>query len=202
MRSIKLTVAIAVAVVAGGLASIASAGRLSLSSQTFRATYATVEYQSAVSTVRCPLTLEGSFHSRTMAKTAGLLVGYVTSAAHGACTVPGATVLRGTLPWHIRYTSFEGTLPTISGVNFDVLEFSVTIREPGFGSLCLVRSTAREPVRFSWTREGLGTISRANLSGTLATAGASCNGLPVTLVGPSTSITVLNSAARTTLTLI
>ncbi|HEX7292474.1 MAG TPA: hypothetical protein VF250_15250 [Conexibacter sp.] len=202
MRFCKLLLAtLVVAAALGTLVGAASARNLSLSHQTFRATYANVEYQSSIATVRCPLTIEGSFHRRTIVKTVGSLVGYITAAGHGACSAPGATVLRETLPWHIRYASFVGTLPNVTGLNFSVIDYSVTIRDP-FGSLCLIRSTATEPVTLAFTREGLTGISRANLSGTLETAGAACNGLAVTIVGPSTSITVLNSATRITLTLI
>jgi hypothetical protein len=48
---------------------------------------------------RCPLTLEGSFHARTIAKVAYALNGYITRAAVGvpaSCTGSEATILQET----------------------------------------------------------------------------------------------------------
>jgi hypothetical protein len=111
-----LSAALVLAVAAG----VASASRLSLSSQTFRVVYEPVEFPEPEGTVaRCNLTLEGSFHSRTFAKVRASQVGYITSARTSSCVNFGAEMLAASLPWPIRYASFGGRLPTISSVTLE-----------------------------------------------------------------------------------
>jgi hypothetical protein len=63
--------------------------------------------------------LEGTFHSNTIAKVANSLIGYITRATFntpGCVQEEGSTralVLQETLPWHIRYSGFIGTLPNV-----------------------------------------------------------------------------------------
>src|SRR5690348_4900997 len=115
MRFAKSSLAtLTVVLVLGALAGTASAGRLSSSSQTYRVTFTSVEYLGVLTAPRCSLTLEGSFHPRSIPKRAGALVGYLTSAVGGTCASGSQTVLREALPWHVRYASFEGTLPDIT----------------------------------------------------------------------------------------
>jgi len=201
MRFIKLSLAALLAAgVLGALVGAASAGRLSLSGQTFRATFASVEYFGGASPARCALTLEGSFHSRTIVKTAGSLVGYVTRAVHGVCQQPGsATVLTATLPWHVRYRAFSGALPNISSTSLDLIGFSVNIREPSIGLTCLVRSTAEQPATLTFNREAAGVLSSVGLGGEIV---SNCVGIRFRVAGTSNSLTALNSTTRITLTLI
>jgi hypothetical protein len=112
----------------------ATANRLSVSNREFRVTWTELTFfgEGGSPTVRCPVTLEGSFHERTIAKVLGLLVGYVTRAISGrgaACTGGGATVLTNTLPWHVTYEGFRGTLPRIAQVRllFRRVAFSVEV---------------------------------------------------------------------------
>jgi hypothetical protein len=201
MSFVKLSfAALVAAVVLGALAGATSAGRLSLSSQTIRTTFPNAEYiNGGFGTVRCPLTLEGSLHSRTVMKTVNTLIGYITRASHAAaCTQGGATVLLETLPWHLRYRSFTGTLPNIASVGINIIEYTVTIREPVFGIICSVRSSAMEPATLTFTREGAGALTSAALGGTLP---GSC-GLNFTLGGTSNTLTVLNTTTAITVTLI
>src|SRR4029077_9579140 len=68
-------------------------------------------------TVRCPVTLEGSLHSRTIPKIVRvLLIGAVSRVLikNESCTGGTASILR--LPWHITYEGFVGTLPNIAAV--------------------------------------------------------------------------------------
>ena len=95
--------------------STATAGRFSLSSQNVRITFNDVEFAMATVTTDCRLTLEGSFHSRTSAKVLASLVGYITRVTTGQCTNAN-TILSETLPWHVRYEGFAGTLPEITSV--------------------------------------------------------------------------------------
>jgi hypothetical protein len=82
-------------------------------SQSFRETFNDLELRTLEIRDDCRLTLEGSLHARTMAKVAGSLIGYITRVRTGQCTV-GTTLLTETLPWHVRYESFSGTLPNIT----------------------------------------------------------------------------------------
>ena len=91
----------------------------------------------------CPLTLEGSFHSRTISKVCGQLVGYITTANFAMCSgAAQARTLTETLPWHVRYESFEGTLPSITGITFQIIGLSIQ------SAVCLYKSTAAAPARY------------------------------------------------------
>jgi len=193
MRPRKKLLAIAAAtVLLGTLAATAAAGRISTSELRLTATFATAEFAGPFGTTRCPVTVEGSFHERTTDKTAARLVGYITSDRLGACTAGSATVLTETLPWHITYSSFSGTLPNITAFNANIIGMSFIIREGA--SNCLARSTTTEPGRIALNRESGGVLSSATMSGELR-AGLECLGVKGTLRGTSNSLT----AARITL---
>jgi hypothetical protein len=180
------------------LVGAASAGRLSTSSQTGRATFSAVSFRGGFGTTVCSVTLEGSFHTRTIVKTAGSLVGYITRAASGGCSQGSATILTETLPWHMRYSSFTGTLPNISGIIFRIISLSFQIREPVFGITCLARSTEAAPTIATYNREAGGALTTAITSSRVPT---NC-GTEGELSGTSNSFTVLGSATRITITLI
>ena len=169
----------------GTLASTATAGRLSVSEQLFTATYSTWEIGGPFGTFRCALTLEGSLHSRSIAKVANTLIGNITFARLGTCSNGSATVLTETLPWHTTYVSFGGTLPSIERITTNVIGFAFRIREGA--SNCLWRSTAGEPARVIYGITG-GTLSSAELGGSIR-SGAECLGVRGTLRGRSNSIT-------------
>jgi hypothetical protein len=116
--------------------SSASANRLSISNQQFRWVWSPLTFigeGGAELTVRCPVTLEGSLHERTIVKTLGALVGYVTRGIAGGteppCTGGTVTVQAGTLPWHVTYEGFTGRLPTITRVRLllRTVAFAATI---------------------------------------------------------------------------
>jgi hypothetical protein len=104
--------------------------------------------------IACPVTLAGSFHSRTISKVAGSLVGYITGATvQRPCSGIGESwaLTRGegrseTLPWHIFYTKFQGTLPNITSIELDVESAAFFVELVGLR--CLYLSTAAAPVRF------------------------------------------------------
>src|SRR5262245_52268270 len=98
-----------------------SANRLSISNQGFRIAWAALDFFSEGGTeaaIECPVTLEGTFHRRTIVKIRGSLVGAVTRAVIGGerCIGARATALTNTLPWHVTYESFRGRLPAIERV--------------------------------------------------------------------------------------
>lgn len=147
-RRIRLLVALVAAAGCVVASASASGSRLELPNgeRGFRLTWAALEFVPSLGgTVRCALTLEGSFHSRTVSKTAGLLVGYVSRATLGACPVGSATVLSETLPWHVRYSAFAGTLPSIGSLTLQLVNSAIRIRNETLA--CLARTTAERPAQ-------------------------------------------------------
>ena len=186
---------VAATVLLGALAATASAARLSSSSQTIRATFREVRFTGGFGTTSCALTVEGSFHSRTIAKVVGSLTGAITRATLGACAQGSATILTASLPWGTRYESFTGTLPSITSIQAAATGPEFSIREPVFGITCLV---AGGTLRGIFNREAGGALTTTAVNGTVAT---NC-GASGTLSGTSNSTTVLGAATRITVTLI
>lgn len=140
----------------------ASARILEISNQGIREVIENFTIRGGGLTIVCPITLEGSFHSRTLAKTAGLLVGFITRAAFRT-PCEGLTIrpLTETLPWHIQYRSFSGTLPLIERVRFSIVGFAFLINL--LGTSCLYRTTAEAPLGTGFLLEEEGTIRRINI---------------------------------------
>jgi hypothetical protein len=143
-KSVKLLfTALAASLLLGSVVSNASAGNLSVSNSNLRATFASLEFNGeGLAIIRCPVTLEGSFHSRTIPKVERLLIGAVTSAVvkQASCTNGVGSAFNGTeryngitpantLPWHVTYESFSGTLPTPSAVNILFSRFRFGLRD-------------------------------------------------------------------------
>jgi len=172
---ILLALVSAIAVLSG-LAGAASANRLSLSDQTFKARWSGMRFSTEVLTgISCGLTLEGSFHTRSFAKVAGSLIGYVTAATGGRCNEGwNSATLSDALPWHVQYTSFTGALPNITRMNTVVIGFRILITE-GFGFSCLYRSTAEKPLVMKFNREAGGTLGGIELEGTLPATEMLCS---------------------------
>jgi hypothetical protein len=108
-----IAVALALAATLAVAVQTASAGRLSSSSSTIRNTFRTLIVAAGEVADTCELTLEGSFHTRTIAKSLGALLGYVTRVETANCT-SRTTILRTNLPWHLTYEGFSGSLPNIT----------------------------------------------------------------------------------------
>src|SRR6266511_877052 len=121
-----------------------SANRLSASNRGIRIVWTEMHYTSERFDVRCPVTMEGSLHSFTIAKVANSLIGYITRAISGACEGGRVQLLTEMLPWHIRYESFSGTLPRPSGIKWSSVSMSWLV-EPTIGVSCLYRSTNELP---------------------------------------------------------
>jgi hypothetical protein len=200
------------------VAAIAGARNLSMSDGNIRATFR--EFRSGGSggsvDIRCPLTLEGSFHSRTYAKVRSTLVGQITRAAMGhPCTGTGGEmyVLNGvevqegravpnSLPWHLRYFAFSGTLPRLSSVTFDIVGFSWIY--PPFGEICLYRSTEANPARFVWNVASEGRVTGIQAESTppvLLNSGGFLCPREITYANSGT-IARLNTSTAITITLI
>lgn len=150
-KSMRLGLTVMVAMVAlAAMVANASATHLSISSQRFRIIWTSLLFENTARAgqVLCPVTLEGTFHSATIAKTVGSLIGYITRASvrgeRPPCTGGTATILQASLPWHITYEGFVGTLPRLEGVQLLLVgaAFQVHIE----GSLtCLARTEVRHP---------------------------------------------------------
>jgi len=154
----KILGGLVVVVALAGCVSGASAHRFSLSPEAgFRVQWQTwmpsIGWEGGQVIVSCPATLEGSFHSRTLVKTAGALIGYITRAVtnEAACSSSGAAEARlrflaETLPWHLVYNGFEGSLPNIAAVRFNVVGQAIRVSGLSFGSSCLYLSTTTRPM--------------------------------------------------------
>jgi len=125
--------------------STASARNLSISNQNIRSTFENLEFfAEGFSTTTCHVTLEGSLHSRTIPKTVGALLGYITRVTTGNCN-NGVTILTATLPWHVRYVGFSGRLPDITLILIRIRRPAFNV-ESGVGFRCL--SEAELEARF------------------------------------------------------
>jgi len=198
MKLFKLVVATAGAtVLLGALVGSASARSFSITSQFFRSTFRSLEFN-GLFPMTCQVTLEGSLHARTIAKVLGRLIGYITSAVLGPCQTGTATILRETLPWHVRYLSFSGTLPNITLLRVNVIGYSFRIKEPG-GITCLARSTPERPAIGNFNRDtATRALTTATIGGTIPTT---C-GAEGEFTSDNGTVTSLNSTTRITVTLI
>jgi hypothetical protein len=160
-RSKLILAALTAALALGALVSAATATRLAVSNQLFRVTWKSLSFNggSSFGQVLCPVTIEGTFHSRTIVKSVGALIGFVTSAtvASSSCTGGSARVLQESLPWHVLYTGFEGTLPKIATLFVSMLGGKFQVHSNLNLQNCLYEATAANPMK--------GAINRNTSSG-------------------------------------
>jgi hypothetical protein len=195
----------------------ASARSLSTSSQQFRITWRVLELGSE-SLIRCAATMEGSFANRTIAKVARTLIGAITRASFKQESCTGGTVAAfngvegynggtasNTLPWHVTYESFAGSLPNITAVNVLLGRFRFGTRD-GLGVCTGQYGTATDNVVLSMAREAGGRITAvepvagSNVFNLFRTDAGICR-MQLRVIG-SGGITQLNAAAGITVTLI
>lgn len=199
IRSKFLLVALSVAAVLAMAVGTAAANRFALSNSNIRAAFPELTFFSGESNVICPVTIEGSFHSRTITKTVNSLIGYISRAIVDlpACRgIAKATVNAASLPWHVRYAGFTGRLPTIASIVLILNNVEFTLLEiPIIGS-CRYRGTAEGSVIPAATST---TISASAASEIPRTAESSVfcpspghfrGTARVTLLGTATDITV------------
>lgn len=210
--------ALAATAVLAALVSSASARNIETSSQTFRVTWTSLELSGGGATVRCQVTLEGSFHSRTIAKSVGALIGYVTAARskNESCTGgrgwafngterQGTTTLANSLPWHVQYNGFEGTLPNISALRIQLsgARFLVEI----LGLRCIYTTGAARGLAIGTARLSAGVATNLVASGNItrneeSPSGAFCPTGSFSSRAEDGAMTVLNSTTRITVRLI
>lgn len=189
----------------------ASATHLSLSSQSFRIAYNPLVLSGFSSEVRCNTTLEGSFSNASIAKAAGTQIGSVTAARFShPCTggewwfyngteVLGTTTLANSFPWRVLYTSFENTLPNISGISARVLGMRFLMESTflGLRVRCVYTTEELEPMTLRLVRNATtGVVAEAVRGGTTASETSGCPSLrfsgtgAVTVPGSTTQISV------------
>jgi len=172
MRFSKLLLAVVgAAVLLGALAISASAAHLEYSAQAIKATWTRWNFRGGFGTVECEVVLSGSFHSRTITKTAGSLIGYITAGSVLRCARWGATTNQSSLPWHREYRSFAGELPSITGVSETVTGAEWTLREPVFGVTCTIRREQSSTILTYTVSSGVVTRADVSASGFCASAG-------------------------------
>jgi hypothetical protein len=140
-----VTLALAATLVLASGITTASARILSVSESSFLARWNSLEFISLV-TIRCRVTLDGSFHSRTIQKVARALIGAITRVfishpctggegwADDGTPNPGGTTNR--LPFHLTYENFTGTLPEIRTIGLLLSRISFVLQ---VGSGCTGR---------------------------------------------------------------
>jgi hypothetical protein len=140
-RSRLVLIALTASLIMGFAVSSASAGRLSVSNTRYRITWASLKIAGieAGASVFCPVTLEGSFHSATIRKTRGALIGAVTrgKVKSESCFEGRAIILQETLPWHLTYESFSSALPRIEVITFLLRRYAILVELGLFGFMCL-----------------------------------------------------------------
>jgi hypothetical protein len=166
-----LTALTAALVLASAVGS-ASARSLSASEQSIRVSWTSLEFSSSLATIRCRVTLEGSFHARTIAKVARALIGAISRAIVGhACTGGEAWADNGTeaeplgtapqkLPFHVTYESFAGTLPNISSLGLLLSRISFVLQATSIGVSARCRyGRVEDNISGTATREAGGGIT-------------------------------------------
>jgi hypothetical protein len=120
----------------------ASAHKFSFSNKTFRIMWSSLEITPGQ--VRCPITLEGSFHSATIPKVFERLIGHVTRAISNseACIEGRVTFLQEALPWHVTYSDFLDTLPLIRKIGVSLIRAAFQFESESVAFPCLTTSTA------------------------------------------------------------
>ena len=191
-----LLVAVGVTVLLGAFLSSAFARNFSVSEQRVTSLWTLLRISGGFGTVECEVKLSRSFHTRTFTKSVGSLIGYITEGTVLRCRNGGATVNQASLPYHLRYGGFTGTLPNITGQReiFSALEWA--IREPTFGIICTVRRSESGTTGVTYAVSS-GTIT----STTVSSEGTRCEGVAGTFSGTTTNVTT-PGGARGTITLI
>jgi hypothetical protein len=195
MKLSKLLLAVVGAtVLLGALVVSASAGRLEDSSVNNRVVWSRVIFRGGIGNSECEARVEGRFHTRSITKTAGSLVGYITAATIIRCARGGGTVNQASLPWHRRYRAFSGTLPRIATVEETITGAEWRVREPTFGITCTVRAAESSTIFTAVLSSG--TVTSVSVSGS-----SNCEGLEGSLEGATTNADN-GAGARITITLI
>ena len=135
------------------VAGAAGARNLSMTEGEFQIQWAGLEFRNNLGAppLVCPATLSGRFHNRTFSKVSGSLIGFVENVSifqngrtTSVCRGGEVTILTESLPWHVTYGGFFGTLPNIRNVRVNILGAAFRINMEGVAT-CLIRTEASEP---------------------------------------------------------
>jgi hypothetical protein len=136
----------------------ATARRLATSENHFLTHLREITFEGGGTSVVCALSLEGSFHARTIEKIVGSLIGYISEARFKRPCTGGEAWMQTTqegreesLPWHILYERFIGALPNITGIETTVDNGLWAIAAGGV--TCVYRSSTASPLRGIINRE-------------------------------------------------
>jgi hypothetical protein len=165
---------IAATMLLGVAATTAAAGRFQIDNaeRGFRIVWTPLSFEAAGATVRCNMTLEGSFVSRSFVKRIATIIGKITSAAINTCAGGVETFLTERLPQNISYSGFSGTLPTITGLVMRVFP-QMTIDPEGALPRCLMSPEETEPWIVIGNIGGTGELNtiRSEENSAIGTAG-------------------------------
>ncbi len=102
---------------------LAAAETIEIESTRFKAVWAEFAFSNGTTTVRCPVTMEGTFASRSFTPSRGLLVGRIIRASvnEASCSGGSFRFRVETLPWSIRYEEAVGTLPEITALELKLV---------------------------------------------------------------------------------
>ena len=188
----RLLTALIAALTLAAMASVADATTYEVEGSTFKSVFSTFSFGTTAGegTVRCAVSLEGSFASASFNETRGARLASVTSASASGCTGGSATVLRETLPWSVNYGSVSGTAPNITAINPNLVGAAFRFQPTGLLS-CLERSTTEAPIGLIWAREerGLITSFRTERASHIRLTGALCELGEGFVEGSTTSFT-------------
>lgn len=130
---------VALSLICTGIASASNGLQPSPTSTTFRSARLTFADGSGSFRIVCEVALAIELHS-SIAKVERVLAGNVTEASMTNCSGGVLRVLSGSLPWHITFVSFEGTLPNITSVRLRINGYSY-LQEAFFRTArCLYRA--------------------------------------------------------------
>ena len=183
-------VGLGVAVLLASAVSAASGNRLSVSEARYNLRWTLLEFiLSTGDTIVCEVSLAGSFHSSTMNKTIGSLMGHVTTAAASRTCLGGAVTMRAeTLPWHVQYGGFAGALPNIETVRLNLIGARFRILPSG-GVACEGGTTQIQPGALTIHLER-GQARSVSAAGTIETAGSFfCSATSVAINGSGSMTT-------------
>jgi hypothetical protein len=168
--------------------STASARNFSFSEGSFTVSFSSLEFTGGA-TIRCRTTLEGSFHSRTIAKVAGAPIGSYTRGiiAHpctggevwlddGSSTQPLGTAAMK-LPFDTQYNGFAGPLPTVSSVTLPIARASFVIQATILGLTCRGR--------YGRPEDSISTVAAREAGGGITSLAVNGRGSLVEELGPN-----------------
>jgi hypothetical protein len=203
LASLTATLLMALAVSA-----TASARAFSVSNRNFRIVWTSLEFTDAsgFDSLKCRVTLEGSFHEQTIAKGLKDVIGHVSRArlAGERCTGGSATLHQESLPWEVTYSGFTGTLPGILTIWVLMSGAKFQIKTPLVGPCTAIteeRSQARGNIILNGAREA--ETFRPDRETRIPLTGLGCPGSgQLTSAAGDGNITLLGNTTRIRITLI